>query len=235
MKILKFKNLLFILTALLLLNLNFDQSIAGEPGELPEELNQEVQAEEPILKNQPIEEIKEEEKVEEVIVKEPEPKPEPEPEPEGQKIETSLPKNRLTTIFNQPFGQGIDTNIIKIIGSCEPRFSKEDCKSVVPKRRSKHFNKYYFYLNEYDEVYAVVAFNNLRVGSFRYCQELLNEWERYFNTHFIFEKVTSEEINDYFILSDKPERQPIEIHGSCFHQQKRDIESYFYLSLYKKS
>ena len=232
---LNFLKSLLILVTLIFANLYVDRGYAGEPGELPEEFIEETETkeEEPIVEEKPIEPIVEEPVPEEPIAVE-EPREVIEPDPEGKKIETKLPKNRLTTIFNQSFGQKIDTNIINIVGKCEPRFEKEDCKSVMPKRRSKHFNRYYFYLNEYDEVYAVVAFNDQRIGSFKYCKELLGDWQTYFNTHFIFEKLTSDEIEDYFILSDKPERQSIEIHGSCFHQQKRDIESYFYLSLYKQ-
>ncbi len=233
---LKYKNLTIILVTLVALSLSVPISIAGEPGELPEELNEELKTEEPIVEEQQVEEPAFEEKKEEVVVSESElePEPKPEPEPEGKKLQTKLPKNRLTTIFNQQFGKKIDTNIINIIGNCEPRFEKEDCKSVLPKRRSKHFNRYYFYLNESKEVYAVVAFNDTRLGSFKYCKKLLGEWGEYFNKHFVFEKLTSDDIDDYFILSDQPERQSTEIHGSCFHQQKRDIESYFYLSLYKQ-
>ena len=51
-------------------------------------------------------------------------------------------------------------------------------------------------------MYAVVAFNDQRIGSFKYCKELLGDWQIYFNTHFIFEKLTNDEIEDYFLGSD---------------------------------
>ena len=203
---------------------------SGEPGELPEEIIEEI-VEEPKEEKKVIEEPKPEPVVEEAI--EEKPKVEEEKK-EGIKLETTLPKNRIVSLFNQEFGKKLDTSKVNLIGRCEARYKDEDCKIVIPKKRSRHFNRYYFYLNNNKEVYAIIAMHNKRIGSFKHCKELLGSWEKYFMDYYLIKKTTSDDISDYFILTDAPRRQPMEIHMSCYHKKVRDIEGYFYLSAYKK-
>jgi len=230
MKMLKAINLNLILITLISIIIYSTDLYSGEPGEMPEEIIEEI-VEEPKEEKKVIEEPKPEPVVEEVI--EEKPKIEEEKK-EGIKLNTALPKNRIVSLFNQEFGKKLDTSKVNLIGRCEARYKDEDCKIVIPKKRSKHFNRYYFYLNSNKEVYAIIAMHNKRIGSFEYCKELLGSWEKYFTDYYLIKKTTDDDIPDYFILTDAPRRQPMEIHMSCYHKKVRDIEGYFYLSAYKK-
>lgn len=200
--------------------------LSGEPGELPEEIKEETKVEEVIEPK--VEEKIEEEAIETEIVNEPEEKK------EGINLDTKIPKNRMVSIYNQKLGEKIDFTKITLIGKCEPRFIDEQCKIVIPKTRSRHFNRYYYYLTPENKVYAIISSYDKRLGSYRHCKKILNDWEKYFMDHYSFEKTTNNEIEDYFILTDAPERKPIEIHMSCQFKNTREIQSYLYLSVFKK-
>ena len=232
LKYIRYNLVLITLLGILLFPVN---SHAGEPGELPEEIIEE-------LVEEPKEEPKEEQKVIEEVKPEPEPvtkevveeKPPEEEKKEAITLETKLPKNRMVSLFNQEFGKKLDTSKVNLIGRCEPRYKNEECRIVIPKKRSRHFNRFYYYINANKDVYAIIAVYNKRIGSFKYCKELLGSWENYFTDYYLIKKTTDDEMTDYFILSDAPRRQPMEIHMSCYHKKVRDIEGYFYLSAYKK-
>jgi len=203
-------------------------AFSGEPGELPEEIKEEPKIEEVIEPKVEEKVIVEEEVVQEVVSE-----PVEEENKEAIDLDTKIPKNRMVSIYNQRLGKKIDLSKVTLIGKCEPRFQNEKCKIVIPKVRSRHFNRYYYYINSKDEVYAIISSYNKRLGSYKHCKKILSDWEKYFMDHYYFEKTTDNEIQDYFILSDAPDRKPIEIHMSCQFKSTREIQSYLYLSVFK--
>lgn len=158
-------------------------------------------------------------------------------EKSDQKVEKSetintkinLPKNPIDKIFLQPLRKKIDTRAAIIIGDCLPQSKEGKCKIVKPKKKSSHFNRYYYYLNSNNEVYAVIAFANKRVGTTDYCRSLIKEWGLYFNNYDLIR--ASEEANLDQIILTKDHINKTEVYMSCFPESYRDIKSYFALKL----
>ncbi len=141
-----------------------------------------------------------------------------------------LPKNPIDTIFLQPLGKPIDPRYANLSGNCTPAQEGYDCKIVVPKKKSTHFNKYYYYINANKHVYGVIAYRDYRVGNVDYCRSLIAEWKEYFS-NFEFEKKSREENLDQLLLVTSA-IQPSEIYMSCYPESYRDIKSYFSLKLF---
>ncbi|MCI5054126.1 MAG: hypothetical protein MRY23_04855 [Pelagibacteraceae bacterium] len=141
-----------------------------------------------------------------------------------------LPKNPIDTIFLQPLGKPIDPRYANLSGNCIPAQKNYDCKIVVPKKKSTHFNKYHYYLNANKHVYGVIAFRDHRIGNVDHCRSLIGEWREYFN-NFEFETKTKEENMDQLVLTTSAIK-PSEIYMSCYPESYRDIKSYFSLKLF---
>lgn len=141
-----------------------------------------------------------------------------------------IPKNPIDTIFLQPFGKVIDPRFARILGNCLPAKKGYGCKIVAPKKKSTHFNKYFYYLNSNKAVYGVVAFSDYRVGNVEQCRSLIKEWNEYFK-HFDFETKTKEDNLDQLILYTKAIK-PSEVYMSCYPESYRDVKSYFSLKLF---
>jgi len=140
------------------------------------------------------------------------------------------PKNPIDAIFLQPFGKVIDPRFARILGDCLPAKKGYSCKIVTPKKKSTHFNKYFYYLNSSKAVYGVVAFSDYRVGNTEQCRSLIKEWNEYFK-HFDFETKTKEDNLDQLILYTKAIK-PSEVYMSCYPESYRDVKSYFSLKLF---
>lgn len=178
-------------------------------------------------------------------------------EPAQEKIETvkekkepqnlvntkiTFPKNPLNSLFYQSLGQEINKKYARIIADCVPIYEEGFCKKVKPKKKSVHFNQYYYYLNQAKEVHAIVAFSNKRVGATRDCRAMLKEWKEYFS-HFDLQKtsnannidLTNKEVAstgnlDQLMLIDESINK-VEVNMSCYPENFRDIKSYFRLSV----
>jgi hypothetical protein len=153
----------------------------------------------------------------------------------------SLPKNPLNSLFYQDLGQKIDKKYAWIVSDCTPLHQKSFCKKVKPKRKSVHFNQYYYYLNQSKKVYAIIAFSNKRIGTVRDCRAMIKEWETYLLNFDLQKKSVTEnvetsmkEINnsnlDQLILVHE-NKNKIEVNMSCYPESFRDIKSYFSLSV----
>ena len=121
-----------------------------------------------------------------------------------------LPKNRLTHMFGQAFLEKINNDNIKIIKNCQPLSNVEKCYVVDPKKKSKHFNTYYFYTNIDNKVNAIIAFDKKKLTDVSKCKKKMEEWVEFFE-NFDLQKVTSEEQNLSVFYSDKPQQKPLEI------------------------
>ena len=152
-------------------------------------------------------------------------------EPKTTKVD--LPKNRLTHMFGQAFLEKINNENIKIIRNCQPLSNVEKCYVVDPKKKSKHFNTYYFYTNIDNKVNAIIAFDKKKLTDVAKCKKKMDEWGAFFE-NFDLQKVTSEDKNLSILYSDKPHQKPLEIVSNCYVERFRDIESSFILKFYKQ-
>ena len=77
-------------------------------------------------------------------------------------INKVITRNKFEKIFEQTLGEKLNSAKIEIIrgDTCEPLKTNEKCLSVNPEQRSGQFDKYYFYLNGENNVYAITAFYN---------------------------------------------------------------------------
>ena len=105
-----------------------------------------------------------------------------------------LPKNRLTNMFGQAFLEKINNDNIRIIKNCQPLSNVEKCYVVDPKKKSNHFNTYYFYTNIDNKVNAIIAFDNKKLTNVSKCKMKMDEWVVFFES-FDLQKATSENQN----------------------------------------
>ena len=145
-----------------------------------------------------------------------------------------LPKNRLTHMFGQAFLEKINKKNVKIIKNCQPLSNVEKCYVVNPKKKSKHFDTYYFYTNIDNKVNAMIAFDKKKLTDISKCKIKMEEWVEFFE-NFDLQKVTSEEQNLSVFYSDKPQQKALEIVSNCHAESFRDIESSFILKFYKQA
>jgi hypothetical protein len=146
-----------------------------------------------------------------------------------------IARNKFEKIFEQTLGEKLNSTKIEIIrgDNCEPLKTNEKCLSVNPEQRSGQFDKYYFYLNGENNVYAITAFYNSRFGSQAECRTFIKEWENYFNK-FVFIKVSNKKNQDQFVMVDGMEGEVIEVSMSCFNEKIRDISSTVSLNIIRK-
>jgi hypothetical protein len=146
-----------------------------------------------------------------------------------------IARNKFEKIFEQTLGEKLNSTKIEIIrgDNCEPLKTNEKCLSVNPEQRSGQFDKYYFYLNGENNVYAITAFYNSRFGSQAECRTFIKEWENYFNK-FVFIKVSNKKNQDQFVMVDGMEGEVTEVSMSCFNEKIRDINSTVSLNIIKK-
>jgi len=146
-----------------------------------------------------------------------------------------IARNKFEKIFEQTLGEKLNSTKIEIIrgDNCEPLKTNEKCLSVNPEQRSGQFDKYYFYLNGENNVYAITAFYNSRFGSQAECRTFIKEWENYFNK-FVFIKVNNKKNQDQFVMVDGMEGEVTEVSMSCFNEKIRDINSTVSLNIIKK-
>ena len=145
-----------------------------------------------------------------------------------------LPKNRLTHMFGQAFLEKINNKNVKIIKNCQPLSNVEKCYVVDPKKKSKHFDTYYFYTNIDNKVNAMIAFDKKKLTDVSKCKIKMEEWVEFFE-NFDLQKVTSEDQNLSVFYSDKPQQKPLEIVSNCHAESFRDVESSFILKFYKQA
>jgi len=145
-----------------------------------------------------------------------------------------LPKNRLTNMFGQAFLEKINNDNIRIIKNCQPLSNVERCYVVDPKKKSNHFNTYYFYTNIDNKVNAIIAFDNKKLTNVSKCKMKMDEWVVFFES-FDLQKATSENQNLSVLYSDKPHQKPLEINANCYAEKFRDVDSSFILKFYKQA
>ena len=143
-----------------------------------------------------------------------------------------LPKNRLLGIFNQYFLSELN-NEINIIKECENIIDGGKCFVVEPIKSSKHFNNYYFYTNSLNQVYSIIAFNDMKQGDLNKCKDKIASWKEYFNSFDLIEKQNNNSLN--FILTDAPQQNTLEIFASCYTEEYRDIKSSFSIKFFKNT
>jgi hypothetical protein len=195
---------------------------SGEPGdEIPGEIKKEV--EKKIESKDLNRELIDTKNIEKLIEKSLEPKT----------TTVDLPKNRLTYMFGQAFLEKINNQNIKIIKNCQPLSNVEKCYVVDPKKKSKHFNTYYFYTNIDKKVNAIIAFNRKKLTDVAKCKKKMDEWVVFFE-NFDLQKETSGDQNLSIFYSDKPHQKPLEIVFNCYAESFRDIDSSFILKFYKQ-
>ena len=150
-------------------------------------------------------------------------------------INKVITRNKFEKIFEQTLGEKLNSAKIEIIrgDTCEPLKTNEKCLSVNPEQRSGQFDKYYFYLNGENNVYAITAFYNSRFGSQAECRTFIKEWENYFNK-FFFIKISNKKNQDQFVMVDGMEGEVTEVSMSCFNEKIRDINSTVSLNILKK-
>lgn len=195
---------------------------AGESGDLPAEEKKNIKnkLETKIQKIEKAEEVVEEAKLEEML------------KPKSTKI--NLPKNRLLSIFGQNFLEEVNNDRIKILNKCKPILQSGKCFKVLPDKRSAHFDNYYFYLNNNNLVNSIIAFNSKKYGDLNECENKLKEWDEYLINFDLNKK--DEKKNLYnTIYTDAPQQEKIEIFGSCYEEEFRDIKSSFSLKFFKNS
>ena len=206
-------------------------AFSGEPGDMPE---QEESPTVEVIFDEPQEVIAEE--PEEVIIEQPETLDVSEVgellEPKDTNIE--LPKNRLMEIFDQYLLTEINTKRIKVIGECQKNLEDGKCHIVEPSKKSKHFNNYYFYTNEQNLVFSIIAFNDKKQSDLNLCKDKVNSWKTFFENYDLNIKDPKENSLS-FILSDAPQQNNLEVFTSCYAESYRDIKSSFSIKLYKNS
>jgi hypothetical protein len=148
---------------------------------------------------------------------------------------TLIARNKFEKIFEQTLGEKLNSSKIDVIkgDNCEPLKTNDKCLSVNPEQRSGKFDKYYFYINQENNVYAITAFYNSRFGSQAECRAFIKEWENYFNK-FVFIKVSNKKNPDQFVMVDGTEGEVTEVSMSCFNEKIRDINSTVSLNIIKK-
>ena len=151
---------------------------------------------------------------------------------EPKSTEVKLPKNRLTHIFGQAFYEEINKEKIKIIKNCQPLSNIEKCYVVEPKKKSIHFNSYYFYTNIDNKVNAIIVFDKKKLSDVSRCKKKMNEWNAYFE-NFDIQRTTNENQSLSTFYTDNPHQKPLEIVASCYKEKFRDIESSFILKFHK--
>ena len=143
-----------------------------------------------------------------------------------------LPKNRLLEIFNQYFLSELN-NEINIIKECENIIDGGKCYVVEPIKSSNHFNNYYFYTNSLNQVYSIIAFNDMKQGDLNKCKDKIASWKEYFNSFDLTEKENDNSLN--FILTDAPQQNTLEVFASCYTEEYRDIKSSFSIKFFKNT
>ena len=153
---------------------------SGESGDMPE---QEESSTVEVIFDKPEEIIPEE--PEEVIVEEPEKLDVSEVgellEPKDTNIE--LPKNRLVEIFDQLLLTEINTKRINVVGECQKNLEAGKCHIVEPSKKSRHFNNYYFYTNEENLVFSIIAFNDKQQSDLNLCKNKVSSWKTFFENY----------------------------------------------------
>ena len=139
-----------------------------------------------------------------------------------------------TASFGLPLIQKINNDNIRIIKNCQPLSNVEKCYVVDPKKKSKHFNTYYFYTNIDNKVNAIIAFDNKKLTNVSKCKMKMDEWVVFFES-FDLQKATSENQNLSVLYSDKPHQKPLEINANCYAEKFRDVDSSFILKFYKQA
>lgn len=184
----------------------------------------------------------------EVIFDEPEEVVSVEPEKEPQKLDVSevgellepkdtkvdLPKNRLVEIFDQFFLTEINTKRINVVGECQKNLEAGKCHIVEPSKKSRHFNNYYFYTNEQNLVFSIIAFNDKKQSDLNLCKDKITSWKTFFENYDLTVKDPKDNSLS-FILTDAPQQNSLEVFTSCYSENYRDIKSSFSIKLYKNS
>lgn len=184
----------------------------------------------------------------EVIFDEPEEVVSVEPEKEPQKLDVSevgellepkdtkveLPKNRLEVIFDQYLLTEINTKRINVVGECQKNLEAGKCHIVEPSKKSRHFNNYYFYTNEQNLVFSIIAFNDKKQSDLNLCKDKITSWKTFFENYDLTVKDPKDNSLS-FILTDAPQQNSLEVFTSCYSENYRDIKSSFSIKLYKNS
>ena len=184
----------------------------------------------------------------EVIFDEPEEVVSVEPEKESQKLDVSevgellepkdtkveLPKNRLEVIFDQYLLTEINTKRINVVGECQKNLEAGKCHIVEPSKKSRHFNNYYFYTNEQNLVFSIIAFNDKKQSDLNLCKDKITSWKTFFENYDLTVKDPKDNSLS-FILTDAPQQNSLEVFTSCYSENYRDIKSSFSIKLYKNS
>lgn len=153
-------------------------------------------------------------------------------EPKDNQIE--LPKNRLASIFGQYLLSELNVSKVNILGKCQKNLVEGKCFKVDPLKKSRHFNNYYFYTNEQNLVFAIIAFDNQIQSDLNKCKEKINMWENFFSNYDLdIKNIENNSLS--FILSDAPQQNHLELFASCYTETYRDIKSSFSLKIYKNS
>ena len=184
----------------------------------------------------------------EVMFDEPEEVVSVEPEKEPQKLDVSevgellepkdtkveLPKNRLEVIFDQYLLTEINTKRINVVGECQKNLEAGKCHIVEPSKKSRHFNNYYFYTNEQNLVFSIIAFNDKKQSDLNLCKDKITSWKTFFENYDLTVKDPKDNSLS-FILTDAPQQNSLEVFTSCYSENYRDIKSSFSIKLYKNS
>ena len=152
---------------------------------------------------------------------------------EPKDTEINLPKNRLVEIFDQYFLSEINLDKLVVVGECEKNIANGKCYIVEPSKPSNHFNNYYYYTNENNQVYSIIVFNDKKQGDLNKCKDKINLWKDYFNSFDLTEKEPLDNSLN-FVMTDAPQQNSLEIFASCYTEQFRDIISSFSIKFYKK-
>ena len=152
---------------------------------------------------------------------------------EPKDTEINLPKNRLVEIFDQYFLSELNLDKLVVVGECEKNIANGKCYVVEPSRASNHFNNYYYYTNENNQVYSIIVFNDKKQGDLNKCKDKISLWKDYFNSFDLTEKEPLDNSLN-FVMTDYPQQNSLEIFASCYTEQFRDISSSFSIKFYKK-
>ena len=120
-----------------------------------------------------------------------------------------------------------------VVGECEKNIANGKCYVVEPSKASNHFNNYYYYTNENNQVYSIIVFNDKKQGDLNKCKEKISLWKDYFN-NFDFTEKEPKNNSLNFVMTDAPQQNSLEIFASCYTEQFRDITSSFSIKFYKK-